>query len=76
MTTIAITGEMTPQMIRILKDQINKLNPTLYVETIKGLNIPTNETLNDLKNAKSLETQYESHDDLINELMLEIKAEQ
>ncbi|MSN96460.1 hypothetical protein F1B92_04610 [Campylobacter sp. FMV-PI01] len=44
--------------------------------TINGLNIPTDETLNDLKNSKSLEKQYISHDDLINDIMSEIKTEQ
>ncbi|WP_198802148.1 hypothetical protein [Campylobacter fetus] len=43
-TTLAITGEMTPQMIKTLKEQISKLSPKLKVETIKEIDIPTKET--------------------------------
>ncbi|MCI6641472.1 MULTISPECIES: hypothetical protein [Campylobacter] len=75
MTTIAITGDMTPQMIKILKEQVIKLNPMFHIDTILSSNIPTDETIKDLKNAKSLKKRYVSHNDLINEIKAEIEAE-
>lgn len=77
MIITTITVEETPQIAKILQDaiqEIKKLSPKVRVEyTNHELSIPTDETLNDLKNAKSL--QYTSHNELIDELMAEIKAE-
>ena len=53
MVTLAITGEMTPQMIKVLKEQINKLSPMLQIETIKGVNIPTSETMQALNSKET-----------------------
>ncbi|RAZ23978.1 hypothetical protein [Campylobacter hyointestinalis] len=53
MVTLAITGEMTPQMIKVLKEQINKLSPMLQIETIKGVNIPTSKTMQALNSKET-----------------------
>lgn len=53
MVTLAITGKMTPQMIKVLKEQINKLSPMLQIETIKGVNIPTSETMQALNSKET-----------------------
>lgn len=80
MISATITAKESPQIMEIIQnavEQIRQLSPQVRVEyTNHELNIPTDETLNDLKNAKSLDKQYTSHSDLINELMTEIKAEQ
>ncbi|VYS73598.1 hypothetical protein [Campylobacter ureolyticus] len=48
------------------------------IEKIEKINLNTliDKTSSDLKNAKSLDRQYASHNDLINELIAEIKANQ
>lgn len=55
--------------IRRLKTAIEK------IEKI-NLNTLTDKTSSDLINTKSLDRQYASHNDLINELIAEIKADQ